>query len=326
MATISDSLLKGAVLVWILALCCTIVFGPNAIAQSKGNIVAQGKYQMLIENSITRDQAKRIAIERARIDALRREFGEIVVQGNSTYLRSTGNGDLQSSTNAFNFMSETLVNGEWVSDIKEPIINYTTRTSGADEEQWIKVEVYGYVRALEAVVHNCKVKTLSCPMITCGTTTYNHGQSFYLAFQSPVSGYLAVYLDSPEEQRTFKILPYSRMAGNSSIPIEADKLYIFFDKQSEKEMKLSLTDQLELTIEGALNPQELNKLFIIFSPYSDLGKPILKASDSNPPSNASAQYTLPLHLPSPDFQQWLNTLRSKDRRIQLYTENITINR
>lgn len=281
---------------------------------------------MLIENSMTRDQAKGIAIEKARVDALRREFGEIVIQGNSTYLKSTNTGDLQSSTNAFNFISETFVNGEWVRDLREPTIKYTTRPNGADQEQWIEVEVYGYVRALEPIVQNCKVQTLNCPKVTCRSTTFNHGQSFYLAFQSPVNGYLAVYLDNPEEQRTFKILPYSRMVSTASIPIEADKPYIFFDKASEKDMKLSLTDELELTVESALNPQELNKLFVIFSPSTDLGKPILTAGTPSLTRDGSSPYLLPSHLPSPEFQRWLNTLRSKDRRIQLYTETITINR
>ena len=42
--------------------------------------------------------------------------------------------------------------------------------------------------------------------------------------------------------------------------------------------------------------------------------------------DSNTKYILPPHLTSPDFQRWLNTLRSKDRQIQLYTETITINR
>jgi hypothetical protein len=321
----SNSLRTGAVLVWGVLVALAILFHCPAYAQRSNQVKARGEYLMLVEGSISMDKAKSLAIERAKIDALRKEFGEVVVQGNSTYLKNSSTGDLQSSTSAFNFLSETFVNGEWVSDIDPPTI---TRKTISGDEDWIEVKVYGYVRALEPVVQNCKVQTLSCPKITCQTSTFNHGQSFYLSFQSPVSGYLTVYLDNPEDQKTYKILPYSKMQGNISIPIVADKPYIFFDRDLEKEMNLSLTDELELSIERSSNPQELNKIFVIFSPNADLGKPILSNSTRQPiqEGKGKPKFYLPPNLPSEDFQRWLNTLRSKDRQIQLYTETITINR
>jgi hypothetical protein len=316
----------GAVLVWGVLAALAILFHNPAYAQRSNQVKAHGEYQMLVEGSMSMDKAKSLAIERAKIDALRKEFGEVVVQGNSTYLKNSSTGDLQSSTSAFNFLSETFVNGEWVSDIDPPTINQTTRKTKSGDELWIEVKVYGYVRALEPVVQNCRMQTLSCPKITCQTTSFNHGQSFFMFFQSPVSGYLTVYLDNPEDQKTYKILPYSKMQGNISIPIVADKPYIFFDRDLEKEMNLSFTDELELSIESSSNPQELNKLFVIFSPNADLGKPILSSSSQSSIQESNTKYILPPHLPSPDFQRWLNTLRSKDRQIQLYTETITINR
>jgi len=322
----SNSLRTGAVLVCIQLKVLGLFTIDSAFAQRTKEIETRGEYQMLIENNMTRDQAKVVGIERARIDAIRREFGEVVVQGNSTYLKNDKSGDLQKSNSAFNFISETFVNGEWISDINPPKIKIFTRKMGQEDELWIEVVVHGFVKSLEPVVQNCKVKPLSCPKITCQTSTFNHGQSFYLSFQSPVSGFLTVYLDNPEEQKTYKILPYSRMQGNVSIPIVADKPYIFFDRDSEKEMNLTLTDRLELTVEGISNPQELNKLFVIFSPNADLGKPILSGSSQTSIQDSNTKYILPPHLPSPDFQRWLNTLRSKDRQIQLYTETITISR
>lgn len=322
----SNSLRTGAVLVWGALVALAVLFHCPAYAQRSNQVKARGEYQMLVEGSMPMNNAKSLAIERAKIDALRKEFGEVVVQGNSTYLKNSSTGDLQSSTSAFNFLSETFVNGEWVSDINPPTINQTTRKTISGDELWIEVKVYGYVRALEPVIQNCRIQTLSCPKITCQTTSFNHGQSFYMSFQSPVSGYLTVYLDNPEDQKTYKILPYSKMQGNISIPIVADKPYIFFDRDLEKEMNLSLTDELELSIERSSNPQELNKLFVIFSPNADLGKPILSSSSQTSIQDSNTKYILPPHLTSPDFQRWLNTLRSKDRQIQLYTETITISR
>ncbi|MFM7589804.1 MAG: hypothetical protein ACKO55_11915, partial [Bacteroidota bacterium] len=155
----SNSLRTGAVLVWGVLVALAIVFHCPAYAQRSNQVKARGEYLMPVEGSISMDKAKSLAIERAKIDALRKEFGEVVVQGNSTYLKNSSTGDLQSSTSAFNFLSETFVNGEWAEDIDTPTINYTPRKTKLGNETWIEVKVYGYVRALEPVVQNCKVQT-----------------------------------------------------------------------------------------------------------------------------------------------------------------------
>jgi hypothetical protein len=116
------------------------------------------------------------------------------------------------------------------------------------------------------------------------------------------------------------------MKGDLSIPIIADKPYVFFDAGSKSEYNLPQTEELELFIGKASNPQELNKLFVIFSPNHEIGKPILSNSSSQPIQEGNSKFFLPPNLPSEDFQRWLNTLRSKNRQIQLYTEILTINR
>ena len=317
----------GAVLVWVgLVYFNTMGSLQYAEAQRSKEVKAQGEYQMKVELSVNMDQARTKAIQLARIDALRRVFGEVVVQGNSTFLKNSSNGELNSSTSAFNLISESLVNGEWISDIEEPTITTSNKSNGTEDEIWIHAKVYGWVRELDPVVQNCDVQPLSCPKISCKTSQFNHGQSFYLAFQSPVNGYLTVYLDNPEEQTTYKILPYSAMKGDLSIPIIADKPYVFFDAGSKSEYNLPQTEELELFIGKASNPQELNKLFVIFSPNHEIGKPILSNSSSQPIQEGNSKFFLPPNLPSEDFQRWLNTLRSKNRQIQLYTEILTINR
>ena len=317
----------GAVLVWVGLVCFnTMGVLQYAEAQRSKEVNAQGEYQMRVELSVNMDQARTKAIQLARIDALRRVFGEVVVQGNSTFLKNSSNGALNSSTSAFNLISESLVNGEWISDIEEPTITTSNKSNGTEDEIWIHAKVYGWVRELDPVVQNCDVQPLSCPKISCKTSQFNHGQSFYLAFQSPVNGYLTVYLDNPEEQTTYKILPYSAMKGDLSIPIIADKPYVFFDAGSKSEYNLPQTEELELFIGKASNPQELNKLFVIFSPNHEIGKPILSNSSSQPIQEGNSKFFLPPNLPSEDFQRWLNTLRSKNRQIQIYTEIVTINR
>ena len=71
----SNSLRTGAVLVWVGLVVLAISFHYPAHAQRNNQIKARGEYQMLVEGSMSMDKAKSLAIERAKIDALRKEFG-----------------------------------------------------------------------------------------------------------------------------------------------------------------------------------------------------------------------------------------------------------
>ena len=287
----------------------------------------EGEYQMRIEESMTTIQAKETAIQRAKIEAIKSKLGEVIVQGNATYLRNSSNGQRQEALQAFNMMSETFVNGEWIRDIKEPIITqfFYSNPQTNDKELWIKAEVFGIVQELTPNVVEFQANSLSCPNISCQTITFNDNQSYYFGFISPVDGFLTVFLDSPEEGKTYRLLPYSSMGSETAVPITANQTYIFFNKEPQNSKGLSNIDKLILEVSGN-QIQDLNKLFVIFSPKLDFTKPILsvpsKSINSN--QNEKESYKLPLNLSSEDFQKWINQLRSKNRQIQLHTEILTI--
>ena len=84
---------------------------------SQGVINVSSEYTYYAPSDISIEEAKRIALERARLKCLADEFGTIVNQSNSTIIRSNASG---SETSHFS-LGGTEVKGEWLGDLKKPI-------------------------------------------------------------------------------------------------------------------------------------------------------------------------------------------------------------
>ena len=78
----------------------------------------KGEYVYLASPSQSVDEAKRIATERARIQALANEFGTVISQSISTAVMEGG-----STGSQFQATSQSDVRGEWIADTREPEFN-----------------------------------------------------------------------------------------------------------------------------------------------------------------------------------------------------------
>jgi hypothetical protein len=296
-----------------------ILISPVLInAQYEKGMKAKGEYLTKFEtNNVELFKSK--CIELARINAIENIFGKVIMQGNSTYIQNSTSAIKNETYNSFNFISDTYVNGEWLTDIEKPKIEYVTQKgSNNEDELWIKVTVHGYISELKSTPTNFNFITLSCDNeINCETETFKEGQDLFSKFISPVSGYLSIYLDVPAENKTYKILPYKKSKTTSSIKVEADKEYIFFSKS-----KNSLQDTVDelITVLSKRNTPEVNKLFIIFSPENNINKPILNI-------NNKINETIDLgdSINSIDFQKWIQKIKSYNKEIQILHKYITIN-
>jgi hypothetical protein len=258
-------------------------------------------------------------IETARVNAIENAFGKVIMQGNSTYIQNSTKNTKNESYNSFNFISDTYVNGEWVSNIDEPKVEYITVKGYNDKpELWIKVNVRGYVKEITTAPINFQFSPLSCDNnINCKSEEFKDKQDIFFYFKSPVSGYLAIYLDVPPENKTFKIFPYQLAKNPSNIRVEKDTEYILFSKK-----KNSLTEQVNEIVLSLTKPNtpEVNKLFVLFSPDQEIVKPVLTSNKTTDKS-----FQLPDSINSPDFQKWIQVLKSYNKSIQISTSYITIN-
>lgn len=288
-------------------------FTVTALAQKPKELKESGTYKMRIEKTMSEADAERICIERARIDAIEKAFGQTIIQGNSTYIKNKSTGEQTESSNIFSNISESLVNGEWIKDEKLPEIKKFLENN----ELWMQADVYGLIREVKSIPVTFQASPLNCTNKTCKTTTFKDGDDFYLYFKAPEDGYISIYLDDPEQQKTFRLLPYkSEKIKTTNYPVKADKEYVFF--KADIKAGSELVDELSLVLNNSKIP-EMNKVFILYNPKEEFGKPMLAEN-----STVANKTETPLELSSEDFQRWLQLTR-KGTSIQLMSTIININ-
>lgn len=295
---------------------------PLALFAQKARVVKEtGTYRMRIERSMSEVEAERIAVERAKIDAIEKAFGQTVFQGNSTFIQNKNTGEQTETQNIFNSVSESLVNGEWLEDLKKPDI----RKEITPEYTWIIATVEGRIREITSIPVTFKAYPLSCPKPSCAQQTFKDGQDFYMYFKAPQKGYVSIFADVPTEGKTYRLLPY-KYTSNMSYLVEADREYVFFYNSVGSGASREKVDDVTLFLSNKNTP-EVTKLFVLYSPAGDFGKPLLSVDRNKAEAQKLADRNLetPLFLESEDFQRWLQATRREGSQVQLYTTSITIN-
>ena len=270
-----------------LSLIIVLIFTSTVFAQKMNTV--EGEYTYHAPENVTLDQAKRTALDRAMIQALADEFGTIVTQQNATRVEN------HNGQSAIDFLSigGSEVKGEWIETIGEPI--YNIRYEG--NMLVVVCKVKGKAREITSACIDFHTKVLRN-----GTDDkfvsdqFRSGDDLYLSFQSPVAGYLAVYLIDAENQ-AYCLLPY-RNQTNGVYTVEANRRYLFFNTRLAPPSERPFVDEYVMTCE---RETEYNQIYVIFSPNH-----YAKAIDTN------ANDVLPRQLSCDDFQRWLVKCRKSD--------------
>lgn len=283
---------------WILIVF--IFISPISLfAQKVKNVV--GEYTYRAPEEVTVEQAKRTALERAQLEAIATVFGTDVSQHNSTLI-SNRNG--KSDVN-FKSISSSDVKGEWIETIGEPQYDIFY-----DQGMLIVTcKVKGIIRENVSVVIDIKAKVLrNGTEDKFESSEFRNGDDMYLSFQSPVDGYLAVYL-LDDNGDAFCLLPY-RGQTDGVQRISANTHYVFFSEKDALPNVRNLVDEYTLTCEHS---SETNQIYVIFSP-----NPFVKANDTDKGE------LLPREIDGHSFQTWLAKVRRKDKYVNFSSKQITI--
>lgn len=271
---------------------------PLTLSAQKAEKVC-GEYTYYSSLDKSPEEAKRIALERAKIEALAEKFGTTVSQNNFTNVKNeNGNSSID-----FHSIGGSEVKGEWLETIGEPDF----QVSIEQNQLVVKVSVCGKARE----VVRAEVE-FSASLLRNGTEDrfkseeFRDGDDIYLSFVSPADGFLAVYLVD-NEQKVYCLLPYRQSSG-SAVEVKHGHSYLFFS--AKKTDNPEEVDEYVLTAE---KEEEYNQFYIIFSPKS-----FTKAIDS------AFDEALPRELTFSEFQRWLSKNRNKDKHMQVSIRNITI--
>ena len=262
----------------------------------------EGEYTYHAPENVTLEEAKRIALDRAKIQALADAFGTIVSQTNATHVQNrNGNSDID-----FLSIGGSEVKGEWIETVGEPQYDISYEQGMLV----VKVSVKGKAREIVSAQIDIKAKVLrNGTEDKFESDEFRDGDDLYLSFVSPVSGYLAVYLVDAE-QKAYCLLPY-RSQTDGIYKVEANRRYLFFNIKEAPPQERQYVDEYVMTCSRS---SEYNQIYVIFSP-----QPFAKAVDS------SSSETLPRELGLEDFQKWLVNIRRKDYRTILINKQIIIN-
>ena len=284
---------------FIIVCLCFLCVGTFAQRTEK----VRAEYIYHAPENVSLEEAKRIALERAKIQAIADEFGTIVSQSNTT-LVSNRNGE---SSSDFFSLGGSEVKGEWIETIGKPEydINY---------EQGmlvVKAMVNGRIREIVSAQIDLKAEVLcNGTDLKFARSDFKSGDDLYLYFQSPINGYLAVYLLDEVSQMVYCLLPY-KSSLEAVTPIEKDKPYIFFSAKHAGD-KGYLVDEYTMT---CANPIERNTIYVVFSPNE-----FAKANSNN------VDELLPQELSFEEFQRWLVKSRNRDKEMSLVQNCITISK
>lgn len=262
----------------------------------------EAEYIYRAPENVTPEEAKRIALERAKIQALTDAFGTIVSQTNTTHIENrNGKSDVD-----FLSIGGSEVRGEWIETIGEPVYGNLSWEQGM-----LVVEVYVKGKAREIVSTQIDIQA---HILRNGTEDkfesdrFRAGDDLYLSFLSPVSGYMAVYLVDAE-QTAYCLLPY-RNQTDGIYRVEANRHYLFFSSKEARREESSYVDEYTMTCS---RQSEYNQIYIIFSPNA-----FCKAAD-----NHSAAL-VPRELSFKAMQKWLTDCRMYDRDMQIVMQNINV--
>lgn len=254
----------------------------------------EGEYVYYAPENVTIEEAKRTALERARIQALADAFGTVVSQTGSVRVHNEG----EKSDVDFVSVGGSEVKGEWIETCGEPAYTVTYEQGMLV----VKVAVKGKAREITRAGVDIQTEILRNGIDTkCAGTRFRHGDELYLTFLSPVSGYLAVYLVDAQGM-AYCLLPYSGQK-DGIYQVEANHEYVLFCKDKAEGCDKSCVDEYVMTCERS---SEQNQIYILFSP-----NPFTKAADKSDGSG-----TLPRELSFEKFEKWQQAQKRRDAALQ----------
>ena len=263
-----------------------------------------GSYEYHAPKNISMEEAERIALERAKLQAIADEFGTVVSQSNFT---SVSNRNGESDVDFFS-LGGSETKGEWIETLGEPQFN---RSFDEEGNLIIRVTVKGRIREIKQAQIAIEAKVLcNGTDLKFERSDFRNGDDLYLYFKSPVDGYLNVYLLDEATKSVYCLLPY-RKSRHGAVFVEHDEGYLFFSKKSAGEYS-SEVDEYVMTCSRDM---ERNILYVMFSP-NEFVKPVVEDEEMLRPRQTNWK----------DFQKWAVECRNKDEMLTIKRFILTIKR
>lgn len=290
--------MKRVLFPFLLLALCFAPGGNRAYARSK---VVSTEYIYQVPENLSPDQAREIAVTRARAQAIADEFGMTVSQRTSTLVEN----DNGNSTSDFMALGGSELKGEWIEDLENPVFEYIT--DGANIA--IKVRIKGRIREVSASRVAVDTKILRNGVLDSNESEqFISGDDLYISLNSPVDGFAAIYIIDNSDN-VFCLLPYQSQS-EGIFHVKSNQKYIFFHPDYPQGVKQADIDSFIVSTDTG---HERNRILIFFSPNR-----FFKAADSK------LKADLPREMNIADFKKWMSNLVKKDPDLTITERAILI--
>lgn len=279
--------------------CLTIfIFCVVSITVTAQKVVSvSGEYTYHAPSTMSLEVAKQEALLQTKLHVLSEKFNQSINQTTTSIVENVQS-NIVSSRAEVRTLSTREVKGEWISDTRPAEQEYFFDETNSII---IKTRVWGEAREIVNKV-DVDVRLLKDTLKEAVSDVFRNEQEFYLYFNSPVSGYLVVYLIDTEEDMAYCLLPYENDIYGS-VPIKSNSDYILF----KDEAYMFITDRSVI----------YNHLSIIFSPNE-----FYKAKDEKHIKADDELYQLPRNLSLKEYEKWIHKCKSRDP--QMLDKRITV--
>ncbi|MBR1412362.1 MAG: DUF4384 domain-containing protein [Prevotella sp.] len=255
----------------------------------------EGEFTYLMPEDVSLSAAKRHTLQQAKLNAIANEFGTIVAQTNLTRMETND----ERSKMRFNSFGSSDVKGEWIETLGKP--EYDVQL--IDGAQVVTCRVKGKIREIVTSQADVKVKVLRNGREDRNEDDrFKDGDDLFMSFQTPLKGYLAVYLVDDNEQVQC-LLPYLNQQSGI-FQVEANRRYVLFSAKDDPQLYV---DEYTMNAERS---EEYYQIYVIFSPNLFV-KAVDVASEKVVKGNDIAGY--PRELSFEDFHKWLAKCRRHDK-------------
>lgn len=252
---------------------------------SQKSVTLCGEYVYHAPENISLEQAKKTALERAKLEALAEKFGTVVSQTNTTTVKNNN----EKSDISFSSFGGTEVKGEWLENNEDPKYNI------AYEQGMLVVTAHVCGKAREIKKSDVDLMT----QILCNgmeSERFKSNDRVSVKFKSPIKGFLAIFLLDDNNELAECLLPYENEEGKAR-EIKNSTEYIFL---STKDPVYPYREESILHTKKEI---EFYRVTFIFSTA-----PFVM------PLTTAGEYVHELSID--EFQKWIQKNRIKDENMQ----------
>lgn len=279
-------------LFFLLIGCSTALLAQNKL------VSGCGEYSFIQPDNITRDEAKKYAIARAKDDAFIGVYGENL--SSSQVLKTEDkNGSAKTS---FSEYTELTRDYEWMEDIKEPVLTY--EMDAVTGQTRITAKVCGKFRKLGAQTD------LTASVLCNGLEKeiFRSGDTVSILFKAAEDGYLSIF-SKEESGLAYSWLPYVNEDGKPR-QIKRNKGYSLVCQEDPLFPLPQIQGPIILVTD---HESEEVIVWLVFSTY-EYALPTMEYDSENEI----------YFIRTEDFERWYYKSRNKDPNLQRLEKRIVI--